>query len=313
MAQATNSFSTFTSTRGRELILDKIYNVSVKDTPFASMLDREEIDSVLPRWHTDTFAAAASNKVEQGNIPTIAASTATVEYSNRTQILEKTGAITRTENKHRKVKPTSDYDYEVTKRMVELKKDVEFAILQNTTAIPASAGIAPQTRGMLGWVATNTSKGVGGADPNPLTNTAQTDGTQRAFTETLFKDVIKLMYDNGAEIDDCYALIPSSQRTTFDGFLAGQTRFDKAEDKSLTAVLEVYIGPFGRIKALNGRQMRQREVFIVNPDYVKLGEYDKMKDKKLADRGDAIEFMVNTEVALIVSNEKAHGAVRDLT
>lgn len=313
MAQATNSFSTFTSTRGRELILDKIYNVSVKDTPFASMLDREEIDSVLPRWHTDTFAAAASNKVEQGNIPTIAASTATVEYSNRTQILEKTGAITRTENKHRKVKPTSDYDYEVTKRMVELKKDVEFAILQNTTAIPASAGVAPQTRGMLGWVATNTSKGVGGADPNPLTNTAQTDGTQRAFTETLFKDVIKLMYDNGAEIDDCYALIPSSQRTTFDGFLAGQTRFDKSEDKTLTAVLEVYIGPFGRIKALNGRQMRQREVFIVNPDYVKLGEYDKMKDKKLADRGDAIEFMVNTEVALIVSNEKAHGAVRDLT
>ena len=313
MAQATNSFATFNSTRGRELILDKIYNVSVKDTPFASMLDREEIDSVLPRWQTDTFAAAASNKVEQGNIPTIAASTATVEYSNRTQILEKTGAITRTENKHRKVKPTSDYDYEVTKRMVELKKDVEFAILQNTTAIPASAGVAPQTRGMLGWVATNTSKGVGGADPNPLTNTAQTDGTQRAFTETLFKDVIKLMYDNGAEIDDCYALIPSSQRTTFDGFLAGQTRFDKAEDKSLTAVLEVYIGPFGRIKALNGRQMRQREVFIVNPDYVKLGEYDKMKDKKLADRGDAIEFMVNTEIALIVNNEKAHGAVRDLT
>lgn len=313
MAQATNSFSTFTSTRGRELILDKIYNVSVKDTPFASMLDREEIDSVLPRWHTDAFAAAASNKVEQGNIPTIAASTATVEYSNRTQILEKTGAITRTENKHRKVKPTSDYDYEVTKRMVELKKDVEFAILQNTTAIPASAGVAPQTRGMLGWVATNTSKGVGGADPNPLTNTAQTDGTQRAFTETLFTDVIKLMYDNGAEIDDCYALIPSSQRTTFDGFLAGQTRFDKSEDKTLTAVLEVYIGPFGRIKALNGRQMRQREVFIVNPDYVKLGEYDKMKDKKLADRGDAIEFMVNTEIALIVNNEKAHGAVRDLT
>jgi len=313
MPQATNSFATFNSTRGRELILDKIYNVSVKDTPFASMLDREEIDSVLPRWHTDNFAAAAANKVEQGNIPTIAASTATVEYSNRTQILEKTGAITRTENKHRKVKPTSDYDYEVTKRMVELKKDVEFAILQNTTAIPASAGVAPQTRGMLGWVATNTSKGVGGADPDPLTNTAQTDGTQRAFTETLFKDVIKLMYDNGAEIDDCYALIPSSQRTTFDGFLAGQTRFDKAEDKSLTAVLEVYIGPFGRIKALNGRQMRQREVFIVNPDYVKLGEYDKMKDKKLADRGDAIEFMVNTEVALIVNNEKAHGAVRDLT
>jgi hypothetical protein len=34
----------------------------------------------------------------------------------------------------------------------------------------------------------------------------------------------------------------------FDTFLAGTTRFDKAEDKTLTATLEIYIGPFGRVK-----------------------------------------------------------------
>ena len=208
MAQASNSFATFTTgTRNRELLLDKIYNVSVKDTPFLSSIERETIDSVLPRWDCDDFAAAASNKVEQGNIPTIAAMTGTSEYSNRTQILEKTGAVTRTQDKHRKVKPVSEYDYAVSKKMVELKKDVEYACLQNTTAIAASAGVAPQTRGMLGWVATNTSKGAGGVDPAPLTNTAQTDGTQRAFTETLFKDVLKLMHDNGADIDGTFALI----------------------------------------------------------------------------------------------------------
>lgn len=314
MAQASNSFATFTTgTRNRELLLDKIYNVSVKDTPFLSSIERETIDSVLPRWDCDDFAAAASNKVEQGNIPTIAALTGTTEYSNRTQILEKTGAVTRTQDKHRKVKPVSEYDYAVSKKMVELKKDVEYACLQNTTAIAASAGVAPQTRGMLGWVATNTSKGAGGVDPAPLTNTAQTDGGQRAFTETLFKDVLKLMHDNGADIDGTFALIPSSQRTTFDGFLAGQTRFDVAEDKKLTALLEIYIGPFGRVKAMNGRQMRQREVFIVNPDFVKLGVYDPMRDTELAKRGDAREFQINTEVALIVNNEKAHGAIRDLT
>ena len=151
-------------------------------------------------------------------------------------------------------------------------------------------------------------------DPNPLTNTAQTDGTQRALTETLLKDVMKLQFDNGApDMDNIYALIPSAQRSTFDGFLAGQTRFDKAEDKTLTATLEVYIGPFGRVKAVNARHMRSREIFLVNAAYAKLGTLRKMNAKPLGMRGDAYEEQVNCEWTLIVNNEKAHGAIRDLT
>jgi len=38
-----------------------------------------------------------------------------------------------------------------------------------------------------------------------------------------------------------------------------------------------------------------------------------MRDTELAKRGDAREFMVNTEWTLIVKNEKAHGKVADLT
>jgi len=38
-----------------------------------------------------------------------------------------------------------------------------------------------------------------------------------------------------------------------------------------------------------------------------------MRDKELAPRGDAREFMVNTEWTLLVKNEKAHGIIADLT
>jgi hypothetical protein len=314
MPQASNSFATFNSSRVREQLMDNIWNVSVEETPTLALIGKEKVDGPFVEWLNDSFAAGASNKVEQGNVPTIAATADVSRYSNRTQISEKSGGITGSQDRAEKAGKSSEYDYQVSKKMVELKKDVEVGVLQNTTAIAAAAGVAPQSRGFLGFIATNTSKGASGVDPNPLTNTAQTDGTQRAFTDTLLRDVMKLMFDNGApNMDNLYALIPSAQRATFDTFLAGQTRFDKAEDKTLTATLEVYIGPFGRVKAVNARHMRSREVVLLNKEYASLGVYRPMRDTELAKRGDIREFMVNTEWTLLVKNEKAHGIIRDLT
>ena len=252
--------------------------------------------------------------MEQGNTATPVARVNVSRYSNRTQISEDVLSITGTQEKSEKAGDSDEVAYQETKSMMEVKKDIEFGVLQNTTAITAASGVAPQARGFLGFIATNTSKGVGGVDPAPLTNTAPTDGTLRALTEALLKDVLKLMFDNGApDMDSIYALIPSAQRTTFDGFLAGQTRFDKAEDKTLTAVLEVYIGPFGRVKAVNARHMRSRDLFLINKDYAKLGVLRAMNSKPLGVRGDAIERLVNCEWTLVVNNEKAHGAIRDLS
>jgi len=314
MAQATNSFATFNSSRVREQLMDKIWNVSVSETPTLALIGKEKVDGPYVEWLTDSFAAGASNKVEQGNIPTIAATSDVVRYGNRTQISEKSGAITATQDRVEKAGESSEYDRQVSKKMVECKKDVEFGLIQNTTAIAAAAGTAPQARGLIGFIATNGSRGSGGAAPNAVTNTAPTDGTTRALSETLLKDTMKLMFDNGApDMDNIYALIPSAQRSTFDTFLASQTRFDKAEDKTLTATLEVYIGPFGRVKAVNARHMRSREVILLNKDYASLGVLRPMRDKELAPRGDAREFMVNTEWTLLVKNEKAHGIIADLT
>ncbi|MEJ7932575.1 DUF5309 family protein [Ramlibacter sp. AN1015] len=312
MAQIANTHATFNSSRVREQLMGKIWNVSVSETPTLALIGKTKADGPNEEWLTDSFAAGASNKVEQGNASALAAPADVSRYSNRTQISEKVGGVTGTQEAVEKAGDASEYDYQVSKKMVELKKDVEFGVLQNTTSIAAASGTAPQARGLLGFIATNTSYS-GATNANPLTNVAPTDGTTRAFSENLMKDVLKLMFDNGAPMDNLYALIPSAQRGTFDGFLAGQTRFDKAEDKTLTATLEVYIGPFGRVKAVNARHMRSREVFVVNPGFVKLAVLRPMKDTKLAKTGDSENFLINTEWTLKVMNEKACGAVRDLS
>lgn len=315
MAQLANSFATFNSNRVREQLLNKIWNVSVSDTPTLALIGKDSCDGPFVEWIADSFRAGANNKVEQGNQSTPAARAATVRYSNRTQITEDVLSITGTQQAAEKAGGQDEVAYQEGKAMVELKKDIEFGCLQNTTAITAAAGVPPQSRGFLGWIATNTSKGVGGVDPVPTTNTAPTDGTQAAFTETMLKNVMKLMFDNGAPVPDSgwYILLPSAQRPTFDTFLAGQTRFDKAEDLTLSATLEVYIGPFGRVKAVNARHIRSRDVFIINPQYAKLSTLRPMNSKPLGVRGDANERLINCEWTLKVLNEKAHGAIRDLT
>lgn len=313
MPQVANTHATYNSNRNREQLKEKIWNVSVSDTPFVKLIGKESVDGINPQWLIDEYAPGAANKVEQGNQSTIAAVPSADRLSNYTQISEKVFGVTGTQEKVEKAGGKSEYNYQLAKKMVELKKDIEFGGLQNATAIAPASGVAPQARGLFGFMSANTSRGTGGVDANPRTNTAAVDGTARAFTETLLKNVLQNMFDNGADLDNSYILLPSTQRTVFDTFLAGQTRFDKAEDKTLTATLEVYIGPFGRVKAVNARHMRQREVAIVNPEYLALGMLRPMTDEPLAKIGDTRNVLVNAEWTLINKNPKAHGAICDLT
>lgn len=313
MTQVVNTHATFNSNRNREQLMSNIWNVSVNDTPFVKLVGKEKVEGINPTWLTDEYAPGASNKVEQGNQSTIGAVSPAVRLSNYTQISEKTFGVTGTQEVVEKAGNKSEYGYQLAKKMVELKKDVEFGCLQNTTAIAPAPGTAPQARGLFGFMTSNVSLGATGVAANPTTNTAAVDGTQRALAEPLLKTVLQTMFDNGADLDNSYILLPSTQRTVFDTFLAGQTRFDKAEDKTLTATLEVYIGPFGRVKAVNARHMRQREVAIINPEFLALGTLRGMKDTPLAKIGDTQNVMVNTEWTLINKNPKAHGAILDLT
>lgn len=314
MAQISNSFATFNSTRIREQLMNKIFNVSVDETPLLALIGKDKADGPFIEWLTDSFRAGAANKVEQGNQSVATARTPTVRLSNRTQISEDVFAITGTNQASEKAGGNDEVGYQKMKSMLEVKKDIEFGIFNNTTAIAASSGVAPQARGLPGFADSNLSMGVSGVAPNPVSNVAPTDGTLRAFAEQQLKDVMKLMFDNGAPMDDSlYAFIPSAQRSAFDAMLAGTTRFDKSEDKSLTATLEVYIGPFGRVKAVNARHMRAREIFILNKEWVKLMQFRSMSTKPLAKRGDAEEYLTNVEWSLRVNNTRAIGAIKDLS
>lgn len=315
MAKLANSFATFDAVGNRESLSDKIYRITPEETPFLSAIGKGRAESVFEEWQTDALEAPANNKVVQGNEPTPNAITPTVRLGNRTQISEKTYAVTGTQEAVNKAGRRSEVSYQDVKKMVELKKDIEFAALQNSTYIAAAAAVAPQARGVLGFIYGNTSiatTGTAGVDPNPMTNTAQTDGTPRAFTEALLNEAATKAWDSGAKAN-LSLFIPSSQRPKFSAFNAGATKFYQIQDSELNATIDVYRGDFGTYKVVNSRYQRQREVFGIDPALWTLLTLRPFQSVELAKTGDNVKKMVNTEWTLKCDAPLGNFAVRDLT
>ena len=312
MAQQTNSFATFNAVGNREELADAIYRISPDETPFVSVIGKGSASSVFPEWQTDALGAAANNKVEQGNNATIAATTPTKRVGNRTQISEKTFSVTGTQEVVDKAGRKSEVAYQKAKKMIELKRDIEFAAINNTTAVTAATGVAPQARGIAGWLATNNSLGATGVAPNPDTNTAPTDGTLRTFTEAMLKDVGQKCWEQGG--DPSLLFVPAALRATVSGFtgVAQKTNDVKSKAATTVATADIYVGDFGTYTVVNSRHQRARDVFLIDPKRWKLLTLRGMKATPLAKTGDADNWMINTEWTLQSNQEAASGAIRDL-
>lgn len=310
MAQITNTFATFGAVGNREELADVIYNIAPEETPFVSSIGKGKASSTFPEWQTDSLASAANNKVEQGNQAAVAATTPTKRVGNRTQISEKTFGVTGTQEVVDKAGRKSEVAYQKAKKMVELKRDIEFAAINNGTAVAPASGVAPQARGVAGWLMTNNSLGATGVAPNADTNVAPTDGTLRTFTEAMLKDVAQKCWEQGG--DPSMLFVPGALRATVSGFTGAATKFDKTEDKTLYATVEVYVGDFGRYSIVNSRHQRARDVFLIDPKQFELLTLRAMKPTPLAKTGDAENYMINTEWTLKSKQDAASGAIRDL-
>lgn len=310
MAQETNTFATFNAVGNREELADAIYRISPEETPFVSSIGKDKCSSVKPEWQTDALSAAGNNKVEQGNNATVKAVTPTMRVDNRTQISEKTFGVTGTQEVVDKAGRKSEKAYQEAKKMLELKRDIEFAAINNGTAIAAVPGVAPQARGLSGWLKTNSFQGAAGVAPDPIANTAPTDGTLRTFTEALLKQAMQKAWEEGGNPTQLF--VPSALREKVSAFSGSATKFEQADAKTTTATVEVYIGDFGRLKIVNSRYNRARDVFGIEPGRFKLLRLRGVKTTPLAKTGDAENYMINTEWTLKCEQEAANFAIRDL-
>ena len=311
MAQPTNTFDTYDSIGEREDLSDVIYNISPTDTPFLSSAAKTKATAVLHEWQTDSLAAAVTNnQVIEGDEATLDAITATTRLSNSCQIMDKTIVITGTQEAVDKAGRASEIAYQIAKKAKELKRDLEASLTSNNAEVTGSATAARVAGGLRSWVATNDVMGTSGTSGG-AGNTAATNGTQRAFTESLLKTVIKSVWNAGG--NPTMIMVGPFNKQKLSGFTGNSTRFDAGADATLYTSVDVYASDFGQLQVVPNRFSRDREAWVLDMDFWGVAFLRDFSMHDLAKTGDTEKKQLLLEATLESRNEAASGCVADLT
>ena len=311
MAQPTNTFDTYDSIGEREDLSDVIYNISPTDTPFLSSAAKTKATAVLHEWQTDSLAAAVTNnQVIEGDEATLDAITATTRLSNSCQIMDKTIVITGTQEAVDKAGRASEIAYQIAKKAKELKRDLESSLTSNNAEVTGSATAARVAGGLRSWVATNDNMGTSGTSGG-AGNTAAGNGTQRAFTETLLKSVIKSVWNAGG--NPTMVMVGPFNKQKLSGFTGNSTRFDAGADATLYTSVDVYASDFGQLQVVPNRFSRDRDAWVLDMDYWGVAFLRDFTMHELSKTGDSEKRQLLLEATLESRNEAASGCVADIT
>jgi len=312
MAQPSQTFDTYDSIGEREDLSDVIYNISPTDTPFLSSAAKTQATAVLHEWQTDSLAAASStNAVIEGDEATANAITATTRLSNSSQILDKVVTITGTQEAVDKAGRASEIAYQIAKAAKELKRDLESSLTANNAEVTGGSSTAREMGGLGAWVITNDVFGSGGASGNGIGDTARTDGTQRVFTETQLKSVIKSVWNAGGNPQ--IIMVGPFNKQKLSGFTGNSTRFDAGADATLYTSVDVYASDFGQTQVIPNRFSRDRDAWVLDMDYWGVAFLRDFSLHELAKTGDTEKRQLLVECTLEARNEGASGLIADLT
>jgi len=313
------TYQTYTAIGQREDLSDVIYNISPTDTPFMSSIGKTKATAVLHEWQTDSLAAAIlTNAAVEGATASDATMSPTTRVGNRTQIFQKTIKISGTLDAVDKAGRKSEKAYQLAKASAEVKRDIELTLLSNQVATNGDSSTARKLGGLQAWLNSNYDGGTDGVAGASGT-TARTDGTDRTFTETILKTVVKEVYESGGN-PKVLMVNPGHKQlvSAFAGIAAQRYMAPSNEPTTIIGAADIYMSDFGTISVVPNRFMNSTNAcdetaFIVDPDMAAVAYLRPFMTNELAKTGDSEVTQLLAELTLEVKNQAAHGILADLT
>ncbi|MFV2089020.1 MAG: DUF5309 family protein [Pseudomonadales bacterium] len=219
--------------------------------------------------------------------------------------------------------------YQVMMRQLEVRRSVEATMLSNNASqADDGASVPGVTGGLDAWLVTNTIEGatgsVGGFNTVTGVVDAYTPGTPAALTETVFKDMLQAVYEQGGEAITVMARTPVIRLFSEFQFSAGArvatlTRETKGDAGPATAVgaVNVYIGDFATV-TLRANRLQQvtasnsSTMFILDPDLLEVAFLRGYRTETLQKAGLAENRQLSVDWGLRVGNEAGLAAIRDI-
>jgi len=309
--------------------------ISPIETPFLTMAKRLKADNRLHQWLTDELADATSgNATIEGDDAAADTAIPAVNLKNQCQLMDKVAFVSNTQEAVDSYGDVGKMKYQMTKRVKELKRDLEAALVRNnagTAGVAASAALMASLESWLGYsggqaatikTANGTSVQEGAAGTTPGFTTANgypiagpTDSTSTgSISETVLKNAIANTYQNGG--DPRVLLVPPLVKQKISTAFAGiATRFREVKSRDQAQIIggaDLYVSDFGEHVIRVDRFMRPSVLFGLDPDYIGVAFLQPIQQKPLAVNGHADKRMVWCQATLVLQNPFAHFKIADI-
>lgn len=321
MAQVSGTTQTYDSAGLREDLEDVIWDLFPNDTWALTNLDKVDAQATFHEWQLDSLDAATLNRQVEGNDASFITVAAPTRVGNYCQISSKYFLISGTLEAVKKAGRKSEVARQAMKKMRELKRDMEKALVGNQGS---SAGGDTTTRscgGMESWIATTDNGGNGvRATTTASASTAAfasnvvsapTDGsTTGALGITQFNNALQEAWTDGG--DPRIILCGTTQKTAIDGFTSIATRMVDIDRKAQAVIhnaANVFVSDYGTHTVLLHRYMRTSVVLCLDPDYWAVAFLRRPKMEELAKTGDGEKRQIISEFTLVARNPNASSKV----
>lgn len=318
-----------------EDVINALYDISVIDRPLTGKIAHIGATSSIKEFLTKTLRKPSTTNAIIDGADAAADDTSQAERRKQPMQLQEAGIRMGDQAMDSdSFGNIAKFETQLEDRTNEVYRDLEARSLsEKASVIPVTNTVAGEQAGFFAQVSTATSFGAGaGADGGWNAGTgvfdAPTPGTTRALAESQILGVLQTMSRNGANPDSMH-LIPelkgkfsqfmmtSSSRV---GVLVTQAPGGAGGATAVQSVM-VYETDFGVLEVENNRIMQpevetasseRANVAIVQRDMIECADQWTPRAKRLGPTGAGEKWQVTNSGGILVLNEKAHGAVRDI-
>ena len=279
-----------------EDVLMQVINTTPHEAPFMTSLSNPtKVTEVIHQWPEDTLTTYSSNAQQEGGTYSDGTLTAPARRVNLTQVLWKTVFVSRTEQLVRSAGISNNLDYQKMKGQKMLATDMEKELITSSMVSGNGTNAARRMAGALAYITTNA--------------TTVNSGTK--LTESLFNDMIELVY-NASGKRDLNVLTSAFCKRKISNFYARNTVNADQSDKSAHYVIDRLITDVGdatvAISRVTPTSASAHTLLFYDREMVKLGVLDAPHWVERAKTAHGDAWVIETEITLEVRSENT-GAV----
>lgn len=313
----------------RESLSDIIYDISPTSTVFLSSIGRESEDkNTYTEWLTEKLAAAATNAALEGeDAPANSTHTVTHRVGNYHQILTKTIEVSGTAAK---INPAGGKQLarELSVKSRELKRDLEFALVNDQVGVVGNSSTARKMAGLGSWLITNCywAAAATGTETKPTMSSTNDGYPQTAavdpatlgqFVEADLVTMVNGLWQAGADIEGSFLMVDGVTKHYFSQFPGIATRFKeipKGQMATIVGASGLYVSEHGEFSVVANlfQSTTAPRGYMVDPAMVSVTYVRPFFTKDLAETGDAIKKQMLVECTLKVRNEAGMAQMRGL-